>query len=109
QFACSMDPPKTRNPWNIHHSPGGSSSGSAAAVASRQVPIALRTQTMASLLRPAAYCGVVALKPTYGSVDTTGVLPTSWSSDHVGVVTRSVEDARLAFGVIADAAFSSAP
>lgn len=100
QFAYA-DPPVTRNPWNLAHTPGGSSSGSAAAVAARLVPAALGTQTGGSVLRPAAYCGVVGLKPTFGRVSRTGVAPLSWTLDHVGVLTRSVEDAGYLLPVIA--------
>jgi aspartyl-tRNA(Asn)/glutamyl-tRNA(Gln) amidotransferase subunit A len=101
QFAWSYDTPKTRNPWNPAHTPGGSTSGTAAAVAARQIPVGLGTQTTASLLRPAAYCGVVALKPTYGRVSCAGIHPTSWTSDHPGIACRSVADAALVLGVIA--------
>src|SRR5213594_701756 len=89
QFAY-RDPAPTRNPWNLAHTPGGSSSGSAAAVAARMVPLALGSQTVGSVLRPAAYCGVVGFKPTHGLVPTAGVIPLAWSLDHVGVFTREV-------------------
>lgn len=100
EFAA-MDPAPTRNPWNLGHTPGGSSSGSAAAVAARMCPAALGSQTGGSILRPAAYCGVVGLKPTYGRISRHGVFPLSWSLDHVGFLTRSVEDAALLLGVLA--------
>ena len=90
----------TRNPWNPRHTPGGSSSGSAAAVAARMVPAALGTQTVGSVLRPAAYCGVVGFKPTHGLVPADGVIPLAWSLDHVGVFARSVEDVALVLGVL---------
>ena len=93
QFALGQDAPPTRNPWDLSRTSGGSSSGTAAAVAARQVPAALGTQTTGSLLRPAAYCGIVALKPTFGRISTARVFPTSWTSDHVGVAVRSVTDA----------------
>jgi aspartyl-tRNA(Asn)/glutamyl-tRNA(Gln) amidotransferase subunit A len=93
QFALGQDAPPTRNPWDLSRTSGGSSSGTAAAVAARQVPAALGTQTTGSLLRPAAYCGIVALKPSFGRISTAGVFPTSWTSDHVGVAVRSVTDA----------------
>jgi aspartyl-tRNA(Asn)/glutamyl-tRNA(Gln) amidotransferase subunit A len=93
QFATGLDSPKSRNPWNHERTPGGSSSGSAAAVGARQVAIAMGTQTGASLLRPAAYCGVVALKPTYGRISRYGLLPVSWSLDQPGPIVRSVADA----------------
>src|SRR6059036_3432782 len=95
------DPAPTRNPWNQAHTPGGSSAGSAAALASRMVPLALGSQTVGSVLRPAAYCGVVGFKPTHGLVSTAGVIPLAWSLDHVGVFTRGVADAALVFSVLA--------
>jgi aspartyl-tRNA(Asn)/glutamyl-tRNA(Gln) amidotransferase subunit A len=94
QFAV-MPPSKTRNPWAEDRTPGGSSSGSGAAVAAREVPLALGTQTNGSVLRPAAYNGVVGLKPTYGRVSKRGVFPVAWSLDHVGVLARNVEDCAL--------------
>jgi aspartyl-tRNA(Asn)/glutamyl-tRNA(Gln) amidotransferase subunit A len=94
QFAV-MPPSKTRNPWAEDRTPGGSSSGSGAAVAAREVPLALGTQTNGSVLRPAAYNGVLGLKPTYGRVSKRGVFPVAWSLDHVGVLARSVEDCAL--------------
>ncbi len=94
QFAYS-DPSKTRNPWADDHTPGGSSSGSAAGVAARLVPIALGSQTAGSVLRPAAYNGVVGFKPTYGRISKRGVMPLAWSLDHVGLLSRSVEDCAL--------------
>jgi Asp-tRNA(Asn)/Glu-tRNA(Gln) amidotransferase A subunit family amidase len=95
------DPAPTRNPWNHSHTPGGSSAGSAAAVAARMTPLALGSQTVGSVLRPAAYCGVVGFKGTHGLVPVTGVIPLAWSLDHVGVLTRSVGDAALAMSVLA--------
>jgi aspartyl-tRNA(Asn)/glutamyl-tRNA(Gln) amidotransferase subunit A len=95
------DPAPTRNPWNLAHTPGGSSSGSAAAVASFMCPAALGSQTGGSVLRPAAFCGVVGLKPTYGRISRYGVFPFSWTLDHVGVLTRSVADAALLLSVLA--------
>ena len=86
-------PGKTRNPWNAAHSPGGSSSGSAAAVAAGFVPIAIGTQTLGSVIRPAAYCGVVGYKPSFGAISRTGILPFSATLDTVGVFARSVADA----------------
>jgi Asp-tRNA(Asn)/Glu-tRNA(Gln) amidotransferase A subunit family amidase len=94
QFAYA-DPPDTVNPWSADHTPGGSSSGSAAAVAARQVPIALATQTGGSTLRPAAFTACIGFKPSYGLVETSGVLPLAWSLDHVGMIARSVEDCAL--------------
>lgn len=87
------NPGKTRNPWNLGHTPGGSSSGSAAAVAAGMVPAALGTQTVGSVIRPAAYCGVVGYKPSFGWISRGGVHPLSPSLDHVGVFARSVADA----------------
>jgi len=94
QFAV-MPPSRTRNPWAEDRTPGGSSSGSGAGVAAREVPLALGTQTNGSVLRPAAFNGVVGLKPTYGRVSKRGVFPVAWSLDHVGVLARSVEDCAL--------------
>ncbi|MFL5727829.1 MAG: amidase [Chloroflexota bacterium] len=94
QFAF-LDPAPTRNPWAPGHTPGGSSSGSAAAVAARHVPAAIGTQTIGSILRPAAFCGVVGLKGAHGAVPMEGVRPLSPSLDHGGPFTRSVADAAL--------------
>lgn len=94
---ANNDPAITRNPWNPEHTPGGSSSGSAAAVADRMCPLALGTQTGGSLLRPAAYNGIVGFKATYGRVSNEGVVANAWSLDHVGIHTRSVADAALAW------------
>ena len=94
------DPAPTRNPWSAAYTPGGSSSGSGAAVAARQVPAAIGTQTVGSILRPAAYCGVVGLKGAYGAVPLDGVLPLARSFDHAGPIARSVADAVLLEGVL---------
>lgn len=88
-------PGKTRNPHDPAHTPGGSSSGSAAAVASFMVPLALGTQTNGSVIRPAAFCGVVGYKPTFGLIPRDGVLCQSPALDQVGVIARSVADAAL--------------
>lgn len=88
-------PGKTRNPHNPAHTPGGSSSGSAAAVAAGMVPLAIGTQTNGSVLRPASYCGVVGYKPTAGWIARRGILTQSPPLDQVGVLARSVEDAAL--------------
>lgn len=101
QFAF-RDPAPTRNPWNPAHTPGGSSSGSAAAVATRMVPGAIGSQTVGSILRPAAFCGVVGLKGPHGLVPVDGVVPLAWSLDHVGPFARSVGDAALMLSVLAD-------
>jgi Asp-tRNA(Asn)/Glu-tRNA(Gln) amidotransferase A subunit family amidase len=89
------DPPPTRNPWNFDHTPGGSSSGSAAAVAAGMCLAALGSQTGGSTLRPACFCGVVGLKPRHGRVSAYGMVPFSPALDHVGIFTRSIEDAAL--------------
>ncbi|MGE5096991.1 MAG: amidase [Betaproteobacteria bacterium] len=86
-------PGKTHNPWNPEHTPGGSSSGSAAAVAAGFVPVAIGTQTLGSVIRPAAFCGVVGYKPSFGAISRNGVHPFSTSLDTVGVFARSVADA----------------
>jgi len=86
-------PGKTRNPWNVAHTPGGSSSGSAAAVAAGFVPVAIGTQTLGSVIRPAAFCGVVGYKPSFGAISRTGIHPFSPTLDTVGVFARSVADA----------------
>ena len=99
EFATS-DPSPTHNPWNLEHTPGGSSSGSSAAVAARMVPAALGSQTGGSTCRPAAYNGIVGLKPTYGRISRYGVVPVSWSLDHVGILTRTVADAALMLQVL---------
>jgi aspartyl-tRNA(Asn)/glutamyl-tRNA(Gln) amidotransferase subunit A len=103
------DPAPTRNPWNRDHTPGGSSSGSAAGVAARMVPLAFGSQTVGSVLRPAAYCGVVGLKPTHGLIPIDGVIPFAWSLDHVGVFSRTVADAALTLGVIVQQAIEATP
>ncbi len=86
-------PGKTRNPWNLAHTPGGSSSGSAAAVAARFVPAAIGTQTNGSVIRPAAFCGVVGYKPSAGLISRSGILKFSHTLDQVGVFARNVPDA----------------
>jgi Asp-tRNA(Asn)/Glu-tRNA(Gln) amidotransferase A subunit family amidase len=88
-------PGKTRNPYDRNRTPGGSSSGSAAAVAAFMVPGAIGSQTNGSTIRPAAFCGVVGFKPTHGLVPRTGALMLSRALDHVGIFARSVEDAAL--------------
>ena len=90
----------TRNPWDTSRSPGGSSGGSAVAVASRMVFSALGTDTAASIRNPAHFCGIVGLKPSYGRVSTSGVVPLAWSLDHVGPFTRTVKDAAIMLNVI---------
>ena len=100
EFAC-LDPSPTLNPWNPAHTPGGSSSGSAVSVASGMCPVALGSQTVGSVLRPASYNGVVGLKPTYGRVSRHNVVPVSWSLDTMGWMSRSVEDAAIMLQVMA--------
>ena len=94
-------PGPTTNPWNARHTPGGSSSGSAAAVAAGVVPLALGTQTLGSVIRPAAFNGVVGLKPSFGAIPRTGVHPLSPSLDHVGFFARRVDDVALALSLLA--------
>ena len=90
-----------RNPWDMDAVPGGSSGGSAAAVAAELAPLSLGSDTGGSIRQPAAYCGIVGLKPTYGRVSTRGVVPLSWSLDHIGPMCRTVADAALLLGAIA--------
>lgn len=90
-----------RNPWNVEYSPGGSSGGSAAAVAVQLCYGAIGSDTGGSIREPASYCGIVGLKPTYGRASTSGVIPLSWSLDHVGPMTRTVMDAALMLQAIA--------
>src|SRR3954464_5822293 len=90
-----FSPGKTRNPHNPEHTPGGSSSGSAAAVAAEMVPLALGSQTNGSVIRPAAFCGVYGLKPTHGLIPRTGILKLSRALDHVGFFSRSLDDLAL--------------
>ena len=85
-----LSPGSTRNPWNPEHTPGGSSSGSAAAVAAGMCHAALGTQTIGSIIRPAAFCGIVGYKPSFGRITTDGVFPFSVSADHVGVFASDV-------------------
>jgi aspartyl-tRNA(Asn)/glutamyl-tRNA(Gln) amidotransferase subunit A len=89
------------NPWALDHVPGGSSGGSAAATAAGLCFGSLGTDTAGSLRIPASYCGIVGFKPTYGRVSKRGVVPLSWTLDHVGPLCRTVEDAALVLGVIA--------
>ena len=90
-----FSPGKTRNPHNPEHTPGGSSSGSAAAVAAGMVPLALGSQTNGSTIRPAAYCGVIGFKPTHGLISRQGILALSRTLDHVGLFARTIEDIAL--------------
>jgi aspartyl-tRNA(Asn)/glutamyl-tRNA(Gln) amidotransferase subunit A len=102
QYA-SFDPPVTRNPWKLDRTPGGSSSGSAAAVATGMCLGALGSQTGGSITRPASYCGVAGLKPTYGKVSLAGIVPLAHSMDHPGPIARCVTDLALLFQGFVDA------
>lgn len=95
-------PGKTANPHHLDHTPGGSSSGSAAAVADFMAPLALGSQTAASLIRPAAYCGTTAFRPTFGGFDLTGSMGLSPSMDTLGVIARDIRDLELARSVLID-------
>jgi aspartyl-tRNA(Asn)/glutamyl-tRNA(Gln) amidotransferase subunit A len=101
EAAWGVDFPPVRNPWDVRRNPGVSSGGSAAAVAAGLCFMAMGSDTGGSIRIPAGLCGVVGLKATYGRVSRAGVLPHTWSLDHAGPLTRSVEDAALALGVIA--------
>jgi aspartyl-tRNA(Asn)/glutamyl-tRNA(Gln) amidotransferase subunit A len=100
EFA-SFDPPPTRNPWNLERTPAGSSSGSAAAVATGMCLAAIGSQTGGSIVRPAAYCGVAGIKPTYGRVSLAGIFSLAFHLDHPGPIARSVADLAILLGVIA--------
>jgi Asp-tRNA(Asn)/Glu-tRNA(Gln) amidotransferase A subunit family amidase len=100
QYA-SFDPPVTRNPWHAARTPGGSSSGSAAAVACGMCPGALGSQTGGSITRPAAYCGVAGCKPTFGRVSGAGLLPLAASMDHPGPIASCVRDLAILLQTIA--------
>ncbi|MFF4700207.1 amidase [Streptomyces chattanoogensis] len=102
EFAVTAPGP-TRNPHNPAHTPGGSSSGSAAAVAAGMVPLAIGTQTVGSMIRPAAYCGVVGFKPTYGRIPADGVIPNAVSFDTLGCYAGDVAGVTLAASVLCDA------
>jgi aspartyl-tRNA(Asn)/glutamyl-tRNA(Gln) amidotransferase subunit A len=100
EFAC-FDPPPTKNPWNSACTPGGSSSGSAAAVALGMCPGAIASQTGGSITRPASYCGVAGIKPTFGRVSRAGVIPVSYHLDHVGTIGRTAADCAILLRAIA--------
>ncbi len=99
QFA-SFDPPVTRNPWKTSQTPGGSSSGSAAALATRMCLGAMGSQTGGSITRPASFCGVAGLKPTFGALSCAGVMPLSASMDHPGPMARCVRDLGAMFEIL---------
>ena len=90
-----LGPPETRNPHDYSRTPGGSSSGSAAVIASHMAPLSIGSQTGGSVIRPASYCGVVGYKPSYGLISRNGVLRTSFHLDHIGVFGKTVEDVAL--------------
>jgi Asp-tRNA(Asn)/Glu-tRNA(Gln) amidotransferase A subunit family amidase len=100
EFALTT-PGKTRNPHNVEHTPGGSSSGSAAAVADRMVPLAVGTQTGGSTIRPASFCGIVGYKPTFGFISRSGLKAVAESLDTIGIFARDVRDAALLAAVMA--------
>src|SRR6185295_18993639 len=100
QFA-NLDPGPTRNPWNLEQTPGGSSSGSAAAVASRMCPASIGSQTVGSVGRPGAFCGVASLMPSQQRISLKNAWPLAWSLDHVGVFARSVADIEVMLNVMA--------
>ncbi|HUY88416.1 MAG TPA: amidase [Pirellulales bacterium] len=100
EFA-SFDPPPTRNPWNLDRTPGGSSSGSAAAVATGMCLAAIGTQTGGSITRPASFCGVAGCKPTWGRVSSSGIVPFSFHLDQAGPIARSVADLAIIVQAIA--------
>jgi Asp-tRNA(Asn)/Glu-tRNA(Gln) amidotransferase A subunit family amidase len=106
EWAC-FDPPPTRNPWNLDHTPGGSSSGSAAAVATEMCLAAIGTQTGGSIVRPAAFCGVAGLKPGFGELPMEGIAPLTMHIDHVGPIARRVGDLYIVWQALAAAAHGS--
>jgi amidase len=99
-------PGKTRNPFNPAHTPGGSSSGSAAAVGDKMIPVAYGTQTTGSVIRPAAFCGTVGYKPTYGDFNNNGVMANTPTIDTLGMMVRSVEDLALMRSVLMEQSLS---
>src|SRR5438876_5326416 len=99
---ANLDPGPTRNPVNIAHTPGGSSSGSAAAVGALMCPAALGSQTVGSVGRPAAFCGVASIMPTQQRISLRNVWPLAWSLDHVGMMARSVEDLAIMLDLMSE-------
>lgn len=96
EFA-SFDPPPTRNPWNAERTPGGSSSGSAATVVVGGCYVALGSQTGGSIIRPASYCGAAGLKPTWGRISLSGIVPLAYHLDHPGPIARTVADLAVTY------------
>ncbi len=101
---ANLDPGPTRNPWNPAHTPGGSSSGSAAAVAARMCPAAIGSQTIGSVGRPAAFCGISSLVPTQRRIGLSRTWPLAWSLDHVGILGRSVADLEVMLDAMSESA-----
>ncbi|CAM3093336.1 amidase [Prescottella defluvii] len=101
EFAIGIATEQVGNPWNTAYSPGGSSGGSAAVLAARFAPLATGTDTGGSLRLPASACGITSIKPTFGRCSTYGVIPLTWTRDHVGPMARSVADAALLLGYMA--------
>lgn len=101
QFAC-FDPPVTRNPWNLERTPGGSSSGSAVAVATGMCLAAIGSQTGGSITRPASFCGVAGCKPTFGRIPIEGIFPVAHSLDHPGPIARTVADLAMLTDLVGD-------
>jgi aspartyl-tRNA(Asn)/glutamyl-tRNA(Gln) amidotransferase subunit A len=106
---ANLDPGPTRNPWNLEHTPGGSSSGSAAAVAARMCPAAIGTQTVGSVARPAGFCGIASIVPARERLSLKNVFPLAWSLDHAGIFARSAADLKLMLDVMSDAPLNRAP
>jgi Asp-tRNA(Asn)/Glu-tRNA(Gln) amidotransferase A subunit family amidase len=102
-----LDPGPTRNPWNTNHTPGGSSSGSAAAVAARMCPASIGSQTVGSVGRPGAYNGIVSIMPTQSRVSMDGAFPLAWSLDHAGLFSRSVADIEVLLEALSDSPMPS--
>jgi aspartyl-tRNA(Asn)/glutamyl-tRNA(Gln) amidotransferase subunit A len=102
-----LDPGPTRNAWNTNHTPGGSSSGSAAAVGARMCPVSIGSQTVGSVGRPAAYNGVVSMMPTQSRVSMAGAFPLAWSLDHVGIFSRSVADVEVLLETLGESSIPS--
>jgi aspartyl-tRNA(Asn)/glutamyl-tRNA(Gln) amidotransferase subunit A len=100
EFACGGNA-ATANPWALEYWTSGSSSGSAAAIAARELPLAVGTDTGGSIAIPSSMCGIVGVKPTYGRVSRQGVMPMAWTLDHVGPMTRTVRDAAVALSAMA--------